>query len=77
MVNYHNMDTERKKIAPEAVDVRDFLNLVRWFAALAESPIKMEFDGGRSGLGKRLDGLRRKYSRRLERSPQISQIAQK
>jgi putative aminopeptidase FrvX len=65
MVNYHNMDVDRKRIAPEAVDVSDFLNLVRWFTALAESPIKMEFDGGCSGMGKRLEGLRKKYAGRL------------
>jgi putative aminopeptidase FrvX len=65
LVNYHNMDTERRKIAPESIDVRDFLNLVRWFVALAESPIKLEFDGTHPGLSKRLDALLKQNRPRL------------
>jgi endoglucanase len=35
--NYHNMDTRRRRIAPEYVGTSDFENLVKWFVALAES----------------------------------------
>ncbi|MBN2562008.1 MAG: hypothetical protein JXQ75_13870 [Phycisphaerae bacterium] len=65
MVNYHNMDPDNRKIAPESVDTRDFVNLVKWFVALAESPTKIEFDGRHPGLDKKLDTLRRRHRRRL------------
>lgn len=63
--NYHNMDTQRRKIGPEFIDVRDFDNLVKWFVALAESPAKMKFDGSHPGLSKRLDALLRLHRPRL------------
>lgn len=57
LVNYHNMDDAKKKIAPESIDMRDFLNLAKWFVALAESPLKMKYDGAHPGLDKRLNAL--------------------
>lgn len=66
LVNYHNMDVEKKRIAPESVDVRDFLNLVKWFVALAESPAKMKPTTRSPAMHKKLEGLRKKYIRRLE-----------
>ena len=35
--NYHNMDTEKKKIAPEYIDVNDWKNMVKLFVAVARS----------------------------------------
>ena len=63
--NYHNMDTDRKKIGPEFIDLRDFENLVKWFVELARSPSKMKFDGTHPGLGKRLDALLKLHRGRL------------
>lgn len=33
--NYHNMDTRRKRLAPEFIHLSDYSQLVRWFVALA------------------------------------------
>lgn len=63
--NYHNMDQERKRIAPEFVDVRDYDNLVKWFVALAQAPATQPYDGSHPGLAKRLDGLLKKHRPRL------------
>jgi putative aminopeptidase FrvX len=68
LLNYHNMDVASRKIAPESIDVRDFLNLVRWFVALAESPIKLEYDGSHPGLSKRLEAILKKHRPRLLKS---------
>jgi putative aminopeptidase FrvX len=35
--NYHNMDRERKKIAPEYIDLRDWENMVKLFVEVARS----------------------------------------
>jgi putative aminopeptidase FrvX len=35
--NYHNMDRERKRIAPEYIDVNDWQNMVKLFVAIARS----------------------------------------
>jgi len=63
--NYHNMDMDRHKIAPEYVDVRDFDNLVKWFIALAAAPATQAYDGRHPGLDKRLDGLLKQHRPRL------------
>lgn len=68
LLNYHNMDAERRKIAPEIIDTRDFLNLVKWFVALAESPIHIKYDDNHPGLGKRLDALLKQHRPRLLRT---------
>ncbi|HPF39340.1 MAG TPA: hypothetical protein P5081_01250 [Phycisphaerae bacterium] len=57
LVNYHNMDDAKMKIAPESIDTRDFLNLARWFVAIAESPLTMKYDGAHPGLDARLKTL--------------------
>lgn len=57
LANYHNMDEAKKKIGPESIDTRDFLNLTKWFVALAESPLKLKYDGSHPGLDKRLNAL--------------------
>lgn len=69
--NYHNMDTEKKKIGPEFIDVRDFDNLVKWFVALADSPAKMKFDGSHPGLSRRLDALLKLHRPRLLKTARI------
>jgi endoglucanase len=33
--NYHNMDTHRKRLAPEYIHLDDYRGLVKWFVALA------------------------------------------
>lgn len=68
LVNYHNMDEKRKKIAPESIDTRDFLNLTKWFVALAESPQKLRYDGRHPGLDKRLNSLLKTHRPTLEKS---------
>ena len=66
--NYHNMDESRDRIGPEFIDVRDFANLVKWFVALAASPMKLRYDGRHPGLDKRLDSLLRQHRGRLLRT---------
>jgi endoglucanase len=66
--NYHNMDVERHGIGPEFIAVDDYLNLVKWFVALAESPATMRYDGRHPGLSKRLDALLRQHRPRLVRT---------
>ncbi len=64
-MNYHNMDTHRKTITPEVVDTQDCINLVKWFIALAERPMKTPFGGGDAALDKKLEDLLRNHRRRL------------
>ena len=66
--NYHNMDVAKKRIAPESVDVRDFLNLVKWFVALAQSPAKMKPTTQNPTMHKKLEDLRKKHIKRLEKT---------
>lgn len=68
LLNYHNMDTQSERIAPEAVGVDDFLNLVNWFIVLAGLPAKVKFDGGHPGLTKRLDALLKQHRSLLLKS---------
>lgn len=63
--NYHNMDESRGRIGPEYVDLRDFAHLVKWFVALAASPVKVRYDGKHPGLDRRLDALLKQHRRRL------------
>jgi hypothetical protein len=65
LINYHNTDTDKKKIAPESVDVRDFLNLVKWFVALSQAPATVKFDGAHPGLDDRLAALLKKHRGKL------------
>lgn len=59
LLNYHNMDVERGRIAPEIIDLDDLDNLVAWFEALATT--RRDFDGSHPGLDQRLDSLLRKH----------------
>lgn len=58
LLNYHNMDTDRGRIAPEIIDVSDLENLIKWFLALVRT--KRKFDGTHPGLDERLTSLLRK-----------------
>lgn len=71
LVNYHNMDTARGRIAAESIDVRDFENLVKWFVALAQSPATVKFDGTHPGLDERLKSLLKKYRGHLIQTARI------
>ncbi|MCH7701500.1 MAG: M20/M25/M40 family metallo-hydrolase [Planctomycetes bacterium] len=64
--NYHNMDTKRRRIAPEFIDLTDYENLVRWFVALATS--SSTYDGKDAALIKRLRNLERRYAKLLKES---------
>lgn len=57
--HYHNMDAESGRIAPEFIDVRDYLNLVKWFIALASSD--EPYRGEHPGLAERLTTLLRQH----------------
>ncbi len=50
--NYHNMDTQKKKIAPEFVDVADWRNMVKMFVRLAQ--YGHEFVPGHLALRRRI-----------------------
>lgn len=63
LVNYHNRDLERGRIAPESIDLRDFENLVKWFVALATTRVRYTCD--HPGLDRRLTTLLRKHRPRL------------
>jgi len=66
LLNYHNMDTDRRRLAPEIIDLRDFEGLVKWFIALARSGRR--YDGSHPGLGDRLESLQRRHRPMLLRS---------
>jgi len=71
LVNYHNMDTKTGRIAPEAIDVRDFRNLTQWFVALARSPATLKYDGSHPGLDAKLDGLLKQWRGRLVKTAKL------
>ncbi len=51
--NYHNMDTARKKIGPEFIDVGDWNSMVRLFVHLAKTG--HEFEPGHKALRERIE----------------------
>ena len=51
--NYHNMDTAKKKIAPEYIDLADWNNMVKLFAHVARSG--HEFEPGHKALRERVE----------------------
>jgi len=57
--NYHNMNTRRRVLAPEFIDLRDFENVVKWFVALARA--EAPYTGRNEPLLRRLDQLERSY----------------
>jgi len=63
LLNYHNMDLERLRIAPEEIDMADFENLVKWFIAIVRT--KRKYDGTHPGLDERLQSLLKRHRRTL------------
>src|SRR4051812_20618718 len=51
--NYHNMDTAKKRIAPEFIDVNDWNNMVKLFVHVARSG--HEFEPGHKALRERVE----------------------
>ncbi len=64
--NYHNVDADARKLGPEYVHLKDFENVVKWFVALARSPIA--FTGRDETLHARLKEIERNYRTLLLRS---------
>jgi len=62
--NYHNMDKSGKKIAPEFIEVDDFLNLAAWFVALVTTPRR--YTGHDSDLLARLAKIQSAYATLLK-----------
>ncbi|MFI5382136.1 MAG: hypothetical protein ACHRHE_22805 [Tepidisphaerales bacterium] len=60
LANYHNMDKETKRIAPEFIDVSDWLNMVELFVAIAKTG--HTYEPGHNALKARL--LKRFESRK-------------
>jgi endoglucanase len=61
--NYHNMDTGRKRIAPEYVDARDLANLIKWFVALCRG--RLPYTGRDDSLRGRLNKIGARYRKVL------------
>jgi len=51
--NYHSMDRERKKIAPEYIDLADWNNMVKLFVQVAKAG--HEFEPGHAALKERVE----------------------
>jgi endoglucanase len=51
--NYHNMERERKKIAPEYIDLADWNNMVKLFVQVAKNG--HEFEPGHAALKQRVE----------------------
>jgi len=68
--NYHNMDEKKRRIGPEYIDTRDYINMVRWFIALAESPGAIPYDGAHPGLDQRLKALLEQHRTHLKKTAQ-------
>ncbi len=64
--NYHNVDAERRKLAPEYVDLDDFANVVKWFVAIARSP--HAYSNRDTVLDEQLSKLEARYKSLLRRS---------
>jgi putative aminopeptidase FrvX len=64
--NYHNMDTERGKIAPEYISLRDWQRMVDWFEALVLA--KPGYIGRDTSIRANLDQRFRSYATQLKAS---------
>jgi endoglucanase len=64
--NYHNVDTKRKRLAPEYVDLDDFDNVVKWFVALARAG--KPYTGRDKALDTMIKDIERKYKTLLRTS---------
>ncbi len=66
--NYHNMNTKRRKVGPEYIDLSDFDNVVKWFVALGRA--RHAYNGRDELFQTQLRALERTYSPLLRRSRQ-------
>ncbi len=66
--NYHNMNTKRRKVGPEYIDLSDFDNVVKWFVALGRA--RHAYNGRDEVFQTQLRALERTYSPLLRRSRQ-------
>lgn len=64
--NYHNVNTKRKAIGPEYIDLRDLDNTVTWFVELARAP--REYTGRDDALQDQLKELERTHKSLLRSS---------
>lgn len=64
--NYHNVDAQRRRLAPEYVHRSDFENVVKWFVELASSPIS--YTGRDDALDEQIAGLEKTWRRLLRSS---------
>lgn len=64
--NYHNVNTARKRLGPEYIDLNDFDNVVNWFVELARAP--RPYTGRDEALRSQLQDLERSYKTLLRSS---------
>ncbi|HQE29581.1 MAG TPA: hypothetical protein PL151_17630, partial [Phycisphaerae bacterium] len=64
--NYHNMDTQRERIAAESIHLDDYRGLVRWFIALATT--RRPYDASRGVLEAMIARLERVQAPQLRRT---------
>jgi putative aminopeptidase FrvX len=64
--NYHNVDTKRKRIAPEYIDLEDYRSVVKWFVEIARAPFP--YTGRDHRLRTRLETTDRTYRKLLRSS---------
>lgn len=57
--NYHNVNTRRKTLGPEYIDLDDFDNVVKWFVELARAP--HPYTGRDDSLLKQIRNIERTY----------------
>ena len=69
--NYHNVNTRRKTLGPEYIDLIDFKNTVKWFVGLARS--KRAYTGRDEPLLGQLDQIERTYDALLRSSQKKAQ----
>jgi putative aminopeptidase FrvX len=62
--NYHNMDSAKKQIGPEFIEVTDWKNMVKLFVQIAKNGHR--YEPGHAALRKRLEKRFSKWKRRLE-----------
>ena len=64
--NYHNVNAKRKKLGPEYIDLDDFAGAVKWFVALARSPLR--YTGRDTALDNQMTTLEKCYAKLLAQS---------
>lgn len=64
--NYHNMDTDRKRLAPEYVDTHDVANLIKWFVELSRG--RRPYASSDNALRQRFNKLSAQYRKVLHQT---------